>query len=162
MFKKALHALDSISPAPRAHAHCDGPCGVYDPASARVAAEAVKSMLHKINDLKLQAPSGPGDDAFLDWNNKLVRYTAVKEEEAEKCKSEILILWTDFFKQADWGSDHSFNKMIHDATALCSKCKQGTNEADGDALIAAVKAISDKFWTKKGKDQDAHWYLAKP
>ena len=25
-----------------AEAHCDGPCGVYDPASARVGAEAVQ------------------------------------------------------------------------------------------------------------------------
>jgi nickel-type superoxide dismutase len=31
----------------KAYAHCDGPCGVYDPASARVAGEAVLSMTKK-------------------------------------------------------------------------------------------------------------------
>ena len=31
-----------------AEAHCDGPCGVYDPASARIAGEAVQSMTNKM------------------------------------------------------------------------------------------------------------------
>ena len=36
-------------------AHCDGPCGVYDPASARIAAEAALSMTKKLVGLE---PSG--------------------------------------------------------------------------------------------------------
>ena len=39
-----------------AEAHCDAPCGIYDPASARIAAEAALSMTKKILDLK--APDG--------------------------------------------------------------------------------------------------------
>ena len=41
--------INTVLPAPIAHAHCDGPCGVYDPASARIAAEAVPSMSQKQN-----------------------------------------------------------------------------------------------------------------
>ena len=53
MLRSALTALVSALPAPVVEAHCDGPCGVYDPASARVAAEAVLSMTKKLKGLEL-------------------------------------------------------------------------------------------------------------
>ena len=79
-----------------ADAHCDGPCGVYDPASARVAAEAVQSMTKKM--LGLTAPSAEDGPAMAAYLNTMSRYAAIKEEEAQTCKDELLVLWTDFFK----------------------------------------------------------------
>ncbi|MDA8062873.1 MAG: superoxide dismutase, Ni, partial [Actinomycetota bacterium] len=32
-----------------AHAHCDLPCGVYDPAQARIEADSVKAIMEKFN-----------------------------------------------------------------------------------------------------------------
>ncbi|MFT4627774.1 MAG: nickel superoxide dismutase, partial [Myxococcota bacterium] len=55
MFDRIVRRLESVSPSPVAEAHCDGPCGVYDPASARIAAEAVLSMTKKL--LALPVPS---------------------------------------------------------------------------------------------------------
>ena len=78
------------------NAHCDGPCGVYDPASARIAAEAVVSMTKKMLDLK--APISDSD-AMAHYTNTMSRYASIKEEEAQKCKDEILVLWTDFLSQ---------------------------------------------------------------
>ena len=75
------------------HAHCDGPCGIYDPASARIAAEAVLSMTKKMLELKVPEDS----DAMAHYTNTMSRYASIKEEEAQKCKDEVLVLWTDFF-----------------------------------------------------------------
>ena len=91
MFGRSMEA-----PVLQAEAHCDGPCGVYDPASARIAAEAVQSMTKKMLGLTCPDPAdGPAMAAYL---NTMSRYAAIKEEEAHKCKEELLVLWTDFFK----------------------------------------------------------------
>ena len=78
-----------------AEAHCDGPCGVYDPASARVAGEAVQSMTKKMIALAENHGNDCGSATYI---NTMSRYAAIKEEEAQKCKDELLVLWTDFFK----------------------------------------------------------------
>jgi nickel superoxide dismutase len=79
----------------KASAHCDGPCGVYDPASARIAGEAVQSMTKKM--LALEYPTVFSSESMAAYMNTMSRYAAIKEEEAHKCKEELLVLWTDFF-----------------------------------------------------------------
>ena len=64
------------------NAHCDGPCGIYDPASARIAAEAVLSMTKKMLDLK--APSPDNSEAMAHYVNTMSRYASIKEQEAKK------------------------------------------------------------------------------
>ena len=80
----------------KASAHCDGPCGVYDPASARIAAEAVQSMTNKM--LALEYPDSANVPAMAGYLNTMSRYTSIKEEQAHLAKSELLVLWTDYFK----------------------------------------------------------------
>ena len=80
---------------PVAEAHCDGPCGVYDPADARIKAEAVLSMTKKI--LALTPPAGGDNQATASYHNSLSRYISIKEEQAHECKQQLLVLWTDFF-----------------------------------------------------------------
>ena len=63
-----------------AYAHCDGPCGVYDPASARIAGEAVQSMTKKMVALS----SGDADKSSASYINTMSRYAAIKEAEAQK------------------------------------------------------------------------------
>jgi nickel superoxide dismutase len=83
-----------------AEAHCDAPCGIYDPSSARISAEAALSMTKKILDLK--APDGDDPKAAVAYKNTLTRYIFVKEEQAQIAKDELLILWTDYFKPVHW------------------------------------------------------------
>ena len=78
------------------YAHCDGPCGVYDPASARIAGEAVLSMTKKMLDL--ECPDTSNSSMMASYLNTMSRYAAVKEEQAQLCKDELLVLWTDYFK----------------------------------------------------------------
>ncbi len=78
-----------LRPRRLVHAHCDAPCGVYDPASARIAAEAVLSLEKKIAALPA------GNDAATE--NTRTRYIAIKEQQAELVKRELNILGHDYF-----------------------------------------------------------------
>ncbi|MEE2778971.1 MAG: superoxide dismutase [Ni], partial [Myxococcota bacterium] len=80
MLEKALQQLRERRPAPAVEAHCDGPCGVYDPASIRIAAVAAVSMTKKI--LALTPPDPRDSTAMAAYLNTLSRYVAIKEEQA--------------------------------------------------------------------------------
>lgn len=160
MFKKILRSLDAISPAPIANAHCDGPCGVYDPASARITAEAVKSMIDKIIAMKSSVPDPSDPERYIHWHQHLIRYTNIKEEQAEQCKKDVLILWTDAFNAADLVTWPNLHTLFWETAKLCSSCKQDSNAADAEALLNNIRTISDMYWQKKGRNVE--WYLAKP
>ena len=96
MFLKVASKIKDWFPAEELEAHCDGPCGVYDPASARIAAEAVLSMTKKI--LALELPDGKDSKAIAAYVNTMSRYITIKEQQAEITKRELLILCTDYFK----------------------------------------------------------------
>ena len=139
---------DSI-PTIEASAHCDGPCGVYDPASARVAAEAVQSMTKKMN--ALDNPGGTGSE-FVAYMNTMSRYAAIKEEEAQKCIDGLLILWTDFFKPQHLESIPDLHDTFWQAAKLCSACKVEVSEQHAQELMDAVEAIHNMFWSAKGRE----------
>ena len=80
-------ALKKLLPIREAGAHCDIPCGIYDPISAKIAAQTVQKMVLRIEALD-------GDD--LAAQNSLSRYITVKEEHAELCKHELRVLWADY------------------------------------------------------------------
>jgi len=84
MLSETLTSIFNKLPAKSVHAHCDGPCGVYDPASARVAAEAVLSMTKKLIAL---APAGNDQASISAYNNTFSRFVAIKEEESQKTKN---------------------------------------------------------------------------
>ena len=75
-----------LRPSRVAHAHCDIPCGIYDPHAAEIAAQTVEKMVSLIADL------GPDDDT-TGWHNSFSRYVTVKEQHAELLKREVLIIW---------------------------------------------------------------------
>ncbi|MEM7136684.1 MAG: superoxide dismutase, Ni [Myxococcota bacterium] len=141
---------------PAAEAHCDGPCGIYDPASARVAAEAVRSMTKKILDL--QMPDASDQEAVARYHNTLSRYVAIKEEQAELTKRELLILWTDYFKPPHLDDIPDLHDIFWKAAKLCSACKVEVSKQHADELIDAIEKIHHMFWKTKGRTVD--WVLA--
>ncbi|MDP6741545.1 MAG: superoxide dismutase, Ni [Candidatus Thalassarchaeaceae archaeon] len=134
-----------------AEAHCDGPCGVYDPASARIAAEAVQSMTTKMNALNNPIANGTNDQ-FIAYLNTMSRYAAIKEQEAQKCKDELLILWTDFFKPQHLESIPDLHDKFWQAAKLCSACKVEVSDQHAQELIDACEEIHNIFWATKGID----------
>ncbi len=142
-------------PAPVAHAHCDGPCGVYDPASARIAAEAVVSMTKKILDLT--PPTGDAV-AMANYENTISRFIKIKEEQAQITKDELLILWTDYFKPVHLEKYPDLHDKFWKAAKLCSACKVEVSQQHADELMAAIEEIHSMFWATK--DKDVVWYKA--
>ncbi|MBI2765854.1 MAG: superoxide dismutase, Ni [Chloroflexi bacterium] len=133
-----------LRPSAIADAHCDGPCGVYDPASARIAAEAVLSMEKKIAAL--------GDGQDLATVNTRTRFIEIKESQAEIVKHELDILWHDYFKPEHLEKYPELHTTFWQAAKLCSKNKTESDPANGEALMAAIEKIHGMFWATKGRD----------
>ena len=132
-----------------AEAHCDIPCGIYDPVSAKIAAQTVQKMV-----LRMQALEA-GDDIAA-YANTMSRYVAVKEEHAEVCKRELRILWADYaWPNMPEGFDlhGSFNAALK----LAGRCRQTVDMAACEELVASVDSIAAAFWATKGVDySDPH------
>ncbi len=147
-----MSLLDRIlRPSLTASAHCDGPCGVYDPASARIAAEAVLSMAKKLVDL------GDGND--LASENTRSRFITIKEEQAQLAKEELLILWTDYFKPPHLEANPGLHDTFWNAAKLCSQNKVEVNVDAAQALVDTIGEIHNIFWASKSRD-DVPFYTA--
>ena len=133
-----------------AEAHCDAPCGVYDPASARIAAEAVQSMTKKM--LAMTCPDTSDAGAMAAYMNTMARYAAVKEEEAQKCKDELLVLWTDFFKPQHLESIPDLHDTFWHAAKLCSACKVEVSADHAQELMDACEVHPPNVLVAKGRD----------
>ena len=143
-------------PANEVHAHCDGPCGVYDPASARIAAEAVLSMTKKILAL---APPAEGDaKALAAYANTVSRYVQIKEEQAHLAKTELLVLWTDYFKPVHLEQYPDLHDTFWKAAKLCSAVKVAVSLEDAEKLMDTIKKIHEIFWATKNRE--VAWYTA--
>ncbi len=142
MFKRLL--------APRlvVRAHCDVPCGIYDPSTAKIAADTVAKMVEKIVGFEKEITAAAGGSQ-VNARNNLVRSIQVKEEHAERVKHEILILWGDYFKPEHLAKHPTLHDTVWKAVKLASKNKQNVDAAAATELQAAVKTISDIFWDTK-------------
>jgi nickel superoxide dismutase len=156
MIQKALEHLRATQATEVAEAHCDGPCGIYDPASARIAAEAAASMTKKILDLK--TPDASDSKAMAAYLNTLSRYVAIKEEQAHLAKEELLILWTDYFKPPHIEKYPDLHTTFWKAAKLCSSVKVEVNAEHAQEMLDAIQEIHKIFWATK--DRDIAWYTA--
>ena len=145
MIERISTLVSKRFPAKPVSAHCDGPCGVYDPASARIAAEAVLSMTKKI----LALDAGAHDHAT---QNSMSRYIAIKEEQAHIAKTELLVLWTDYFKPAHLEQFPDLHDVFWKAAKLSSAVKVHVSLEDAEALLAAIEDIHNSFGATKGRD----------
>ena len=143
-------------PATEVHAHCDGPCGVYDPASARIAAEAVLSMTKKI--LALTPPAEGDAKALAAYANTVSRYVQIKEEQAHLAKTELLVLWTDYFKPVHLEQYPDLHDTFWKAAKLCSAVKVAVSLEDAEKLMDTIKKIHEIFWATKNRE--VAWYTA--
>ena len=148
--KNLTAMINEWFPAEEVNAHCDGPCGVYDPADARIKAEAVLSMTKKI--LALSPPADGDANAWAAYLNTMSRYIAIKEEQAQKAKDELLILWTDYFKPVHLEKHPDLHTIFWHAAKLCSACKVEVNLQHAEELMATVQKIHNIFWATKGRD----------
>ena len=126
-------------------AHCDVPCGIYDPISAKIAAQTVLKMAVRLEAADLGTPD-------ISVPNSVARYIAVKEEHAQGVKSELNILWSDYFKPEHLADYPNLHEMFWNANKLAGANKQGESSSSAKELVEAVDEIAKIFWATKGVD----------
>jgi nickel superoxide dismutase len=133
-----MRLLDRLlTPTTVVHAHCDLPCGVYDPAQARIEAESIKGILDKYE--------GNDDPVFRG------RAILIKEERAELVKHHLWVLWTDYFKPEHVEKYPQLHQLFWDATKSAGGIKKSVDPGDAQKLLDQIEEISKIFWeTKKG------------
>jgi len=114
-------------------AHCDLPCGVYDPAQARIEAQSIKMICQKVAD---------NNDADF-----RVRATIIKEQRSELVKHHLWVLWTDYFKAPHFEKYPNLHTLFNEATKLAGATvtKGAFDEAKADELLAKIDEIDKIF-----------------
>ena len=128
-----LHSL--LAPRAIAHAHCDIPCGVYDPAQARIEAESCYKIIQKYND--------SSDDLFR------ARCINVKEERAELTKHHIDVMWHDYFKPEHVEKFPDLHEVCWKASKQASQVKRTTSIDEAQKLLDLIDRI-DEMWKQTG------------
>jgi len=134
-----------LAPKTVARAHCDIPCGIYDPHGAEIAARTVARMVELIGQL----PSDPSTAPSVADRNKFVRYVAVKEQHAELVKREVQVIWSDYFKPEHLAANPDLHTTVWDILKLAGKNKQSVDAEAAAQLEAAVKSFGEMFWATK-------------
>jgi nickel superoxide dismutase len=126
-----------FTPRTVVNAHCDLPCGVYDPAQARIEAESVKAISEKY-----QASSDP---------EFRTRALLIKEQRAELVKHHLWVLWTDYFKPPHFEKYPQLHSLFNEATKLAgaSGAKGSVDPAVGEQLLGKIDEIAKIFWETK-------------
>jgi nickel superoxide dismutase len=124
-----------FAPKVKASAHCDLPCGVYDPAQARIEAESVKAVQDKM---------GANDDVHFQ-----ARATVIKEQRAELAKHHVSVLWSDYFKAPHFEKYPQLHQLVNDTLKALSAAKASTDPKTGQAALDLIAEIDRIFWETK-------------
>jgi len=145
----AFALVNRLLPAEEASAHCDIPCGIYDPHPAQIAAQTVVRMHQLIEQLPVPGANASKEEESA-YENSLSRYVVVKEQHAELTKRELLILWGDYFKPEHLEKYPDLHTTFWNAVKLASKTKHEINKKAAEELVGAVQRVAEIFWQTKG------------
>ena len=126
-----------FAPTIDVQAHCDQPCGVYDPAQARIEAESIKQIIAKVAD---------NDDP--DFRTRAIM---IKEQRAELVKHHLWVLWTDYFKPPHFEKYPQLHELFNKATKQAGAAggKGSMDPAEGQKLLDYIAEIDKIFWETK-------------
>lgn len=135
LLAKVIESLEGITTPLTVSAHCDLPCGVYDPAQARIEADSVKACMEKYN--------ASNDEVFK------ARAVSIKEERAELVKHHLWVLWTDYFKPAHLEKYPQLHTLFWNATKAAGESKKTNDTAVAQDLLNQIAEIDKIFWETK-------------
>jgi nickel superoxide dismutase len=133
----------SLKPRRIVHAHCDVPCGVYDPAQARIEAESVKAIqerYQKADEMK------SGTESADDYRTRCL---LIKEQRADLVKHHLWVLWTDYFKTNHLETYPQLHELFWNATKEAGLSKKSQDPAQGQKLLDQIDEIAKIFWETK-------------
>ena len=139
----ALSALDRVSSPPRVHAHCDLPCGVYDPAQARIEAQSVKAIQERYQNAEKVKSASETVDEYR------ARCVSIKEQRANLVKEHLWVLWTDYFKPEHKEKHPELHDLFWKATKEAGLAKRSQDPAQGQKLLDLIGEIDTIFWETK-------------
>jgi nickel superoxide dismutase len=145
MIYKLFETLDKVFGIEEVKAHCDIPCGIYDPITAQIAALTVVRMIDLATDLEKNTA-----DKGLAYLNTVSRYVAVKEEHAEKVKHEVRVIWGDYLKAQHLEKYPNAHALVHKIMSLGSKSRQTMDRETAVQLVEALNEFAQIFWETKG------------
>jgi nickel superoxide dismutase len=132
-----------FTPKTVVHAHCDLPCGVYDPAQARIEAESIKMIIQKV-----------GENSDADFRTRAI---LIKEQRAEEVKHHLMVLWADFFTKDHFEQFPNLHQLFWDGVHGAGDVKKSTDVAVAEKLLKTIDEIADIFWqTDKSKDMGVY------
>lgn len=138
----AVKLAHRLFPVREAFAHCDIPCGIYDPHMAQIAALTVVRMNQLLQNVK--------SDDHTAYTSEVSRLTKVKEEHAELCKHELRVLWGDYFKPEHLQKYPDLHDTFWKAMKVASAARQKVDMKAAEELLAATQRIAEIFWDTKG------------
>ena len=140
-----VQKIDSVFPFRTAKAHCDVPCGIYDPAVAQISALTVVRMVDLMEKLEKETT-----DKGLAYQNTISRHIAEKERHAETVKAEVRIIWGDYIKAKQIEAHPNIHELVHEIMLLGSKVKQNVDREAAVKLVEKLNEFSEIFWQTKG------------
>ena len=146
---RLLHNLLGGLTVREVHAHCDIPCGIYDPVAAKIAAQTVLKMV-----MRIEAMEWTEGTSHTAYSNTLNRYITVKEQHAELVKHEIGILSNDYFKPEHLEKHPDLPMTVWETAKLASTNKQSVDMDAAKKLVESVDEIARIFWATKGVEYD--------
>jgi len=144
MFHKLFSMLDKTIGFEQAKAHCDVPCGIYDPIIPQIAALTVVRMIDLMTELE-----GKGGSHDMAYHNSMSRYVLVKEEHAEKVKQEVRVIWGDYLKPMHIEKYPKAHELVHKIMSLGSKSRQTTDREAAVQMVEALNEFAQIFWETK-------------
>lgn len=138
MFAKLLNLI----PHKIAYAHCDIPCGIYDPHQAQLAAHTIIRMTDLLTQIKR--------DDELKAEHDVSRVTHVKEEHSNILEHELTTLENDYFKEEHYSKYPNLGKLFSNANSLGAKSRQGIDMESAKELLENVMQIAEIFYESKG------------
>jgi nickel superoxide dismutase len=125
------------------YAHCDVPCGIYETDTMTHAAATCKRMVEKYHEI------GEVDDEDPESMNTAIRCVLTKEEHAQRCKDQLYLLWSDYFKPEHLEAFPELHTVFWQATKQCGKVKQTMSVEECDTLVSMVHDIAHMFQDSK-------------
>ncbi len=147
-----LDKLIKLLPSKPVYAHCDIPCGIYDPHAAQMAAHTILRMTKLL--IEVEVPEGEKIEniEYTKHHNTVARMIVVKEKHGEMVEHELVTLWADYFKEEHLKDYPELHDKVWKAIKLTGKVRQNIDLEAAQELLKNVQEIAEIFWKTKGME----------
>ena len=141
-----LSIIFKLLPQKIAYAHCDIPCGIYDPHQAQLAAHTIIRMTQMMGELNYE----DNIESKREFASQIARITHVKEEHGHLVEDELGTLGNDYFKEEHYSQFANLKELLEKATNLSVKVRQNIDMDSAKELLETVMQVAEIFYKSKG------------